>query len=371
MVETIDTTAVAVVGNGLQVRDASSALPQVKDVMARMAWMTEMRPVMREYIEQHMDPARHMYSFENNRYTPLSRATLGEMLAEGKKPALNQDGVHNLLSLFDCYADVAEVREERDSEQFYHCRVTVRFISFSSGKCIGVGTGACTTRESKYAYRWVYGNDVPKGTDRTLLKTRTFTGRNGSEYSRYRLDNDDIADQEPNVLQMAIKRAKSSGVKALPLVSEMFSTLGDPDEEKVEGDERRQHLLAQLGTWLRGMKTNVRSKAILAVFGEPFRASELGTLDEERLHVALQLVEIAAKQQVAWDSATLVADLKAARAASAQAASAELFGPTVPAGKSILINRHTGEVEPVDLDQMPFDMEASAALDRELAEQEE
>lgn len=364
----VDTTrTLTVVGNGLQVHDNTSALPQVADVMARMAWMTEMRPVMREYIEKHMDPARHMYSFENNRYTPLSRTTLSEMLAEGKKPALNQDGVHNLLSLFDCYADVAEVRTERDAEQFYHCRVTVRFISFSSGKCIGVGTGACTTRESKYAYRWVYGNDVPKGTDRSLLKSRTFTGRNGSEYQRYRLDNEDIADQEPNVLQMAIKRAKSSGVKALPLVSEMFATLGDPDEDKLEGDERRQHLLAQLGTWLRGLKVPVRTKAILALFGEPLRMTDLSNLDEERLSVALQLIEIATRHKVSWESPTLVADLKAARATSAKAARADLFGDGPSGSPPITIDRQTGEL----LDDHPlFDQMASDALDRDLAERD-
>jgi len=363
MAEIDSARTLTVVSNGLQVRDQTSALPQVADVMARMAWMTEMRPVMRQYIEQHMDPARHMYSFENNRYTPLSRATLGEMLAEGKKPALNQDGVHNLLSLFDCYADVADVLEERDTEQFYHCRVTVRFISFSSGKCIGVGTGSCTTRESKYAYRWLYTSEIPKGTDRSLLKSRTFTGRNGNEYTRYRMDNEDIADQEPNVLQMAIKRAKSSGVKALPLVSEMFATLGDPDEEKVEGDERRQHLLTQLGTWLRGMKVSTRTKAILAIFSEPLRMTELGNLDEERLRVALQLIEIATKQKVSWESPTLTTDLKTALATSAKAASADLFGDPLPT-----TNRQTGEI--IDVNAMPFDQDASAALDRELAEEE-
>lgn len=367
MAELEQDTVLATVGNGLQVRSNASALPQVADVMARMAWMTEMRPVMRQYIEQHMDPARHMYSFENNRYTPLSRATLTEMLAEGKKPSLNQDGIHNLLSLFDAYADVTEVLEERDTEDFYHCRVTVRFISFSNGKCIGVGTGACTTRESNYAYRWVYGNDVPKGTDRSLLKSRTFTGRNGSEYQRYRLDNEDIADQESNVLQKAIKRAKSSGVKALPLVSEMFTTLGDPDEDKVEGDERRQHLLTQLGTWLRGMKTHIRTKAILALFGEPLRMTDLSNLDEERLSVALQLIEIATKQNVSWESPTLVADLKAARFASAKAASGALFDDTATTSQAITINRQTGQVIE---EEMPFDIEESARIDREEAAKE-
>jgi hypothetical protein len=314
-----------------------SSLPTVADMQQRMAWMTAMRPVMLEFIHQHMDPARHMYSFENNRYTPMTRQALRQMFEEGKAPALNQNGIHNLMSLYECYPDDPQIHEER-ADGFYTCRATVRLVSFRSGQPMGAGTGSCSTRESKYAYRWVGERQIPKGVDKATLKQRQAEGRTGT-YTRYRLDNEDLADVEATVLQMAVKRAKSAAVKALPLVSEMFAQVGDPDEETPSEDAERHAVLAPLATWLRGLRASTQVKAILAVFGEPLRANDLPQLDEDRLAVAGQVVEIATRAGVAWDSATLVADVQRAVRASAAQAHADLFGAvggaaaTMPEGR--------------------------------------
>src|SRR5499427_9820134 len=197
-----------------------SSLPTITELRQKMVWMTEFRAVLHEFIAHHMDPARHFYSFESNRYTPLTRETAAQLLAQGQKPALNQDGIHNLMSLYECYPDEPQITELR-ADGHYTCRATVKLISFNSGKPMGAGTGSCSTRESKYAYRWVYAKDVPTGMDKNLLRKREFEGRDGKRYARYRLENEDLADVEGTVLQMAVKRAKSAAVKCLPLVSEM------------------------------------------------------------------------------------------------------------------------------------------------------
>jgi hypothetical protein len=301
-----------------------SSLRSIAEIKQHMAWMTEFRPVLLEYVQKHMDPKRHFYSFANNRYTPLTPEALAAMSAEGQKPALNQDGIHNLMSLFQCYPDEPTIYESRE-DGFYMCRATVRLISSHSGQPMGAGTGSCSTRESKYAYRWVGGNQVPKGVDKTSLKQRESQGRSGT-YTRYRLDNDDLADVEATVLQMAVKRAKSAAVKALPLVSEMFAQLGDPDEDQRDEDAERQALLAPLRTWLRGLRASTQVQAILAVFGEPLRANDLPFLDEDRLAVAGQVVDIATRAGVKWDAPTVVAEVQRAVRASAAQAHADLFG---------------------------------------------
>lgn len=324
--QTIDTTAVTIPANQV------SALPSIAEVKQRMTWMTEFRPVLLEYVQTHMDPARHMYSFENNRYTPMTFATLKTMMAEGKKPALNQDGLHNLMSLYDCYPDEPTIHDLRE-DGFYTCRATIKLISFRTGLPMGAGTGSCSTRESRYAYRWVGLKRVPKGVGAASLRQRELSGRSG-DYTQYRLENEDIADVESTVLQMAVKRAKSAAVKALPLVSEMFAGLGDVDEATHTEDEARQAVLAQVGIWMRSLATAVRMKAVLAVFGQPLRVDDVAKLDEETLIVALQTIEIATTQGVHWESPTLAADLQQALATSAAHAKEVLFGhgvdPTAP-----------------------------------------
>lgn len=304
-----------------------SSLPSIAEVRQRMTWMTEFRPVLLEFVQKHMDPARHMYSFDNNRYTPLTVSQLGVMMAQGQKPALNQDGIHNLMSLYECYIAEPQLVESRE-DGFYTCRATITLLSYRTGMPMGSGTGSSSTRESKYAYRWLAKNRLPKGIDPQSLKQQERRGQNGT-YTVYRLDNDDLADQENTVLKMAVKRAKSAGVAALPLVSEMFAAVGDPDEEPHLDEAQRQELLAPLGVWLKRLPVSVRQKAIFAVFGEPLAPEQLKMLEEERLRIGMQVIEVVQQQGIQWESPTLVADLKAALKALAAKATADLFGDPV------------------------------------------
>lgn len=326
-----------------------SSLPSIAEVRQKMEWMSAMRPVFREFIEKQMDPRRHMYTFDNNRYTKMTPEMLLAMTAEGKKPALNQDGIHNLMSLYECIIDEPALHELRE-EGFYTCRATIRLVSMRTGQPMGAGMGSCSTRESQYSYRWVSKNRLPEGVDPRTLKQRTQQGSNGP-YTQYRLDNEDIADVEATVLQMAIKRAKSAAVKALPLVSEMFATVGDPDEDKHEGDTERQELLKPVGVLLRKLKTVERARAVLALFGEPLTAGDLQKLDVARATRAWQILEIASHANVDWTSMTVVQDVRAALAASAKKATTDLFGdgqdsaPQDSEVSAVLAPSHTSRIE--------------------------
>ena len=303
---------------------AISDMPSIAAVRQKMTWMIEFRKLLIEYVEQQMDPARHMYTFAGAAYTRITNmAQVKGMLAKGQKPALNQDGIHNLMSLYEC--DIADEQvEEAREDGFYTVRVTLRMRYW--GRRSVVGVGLASTRESKYAYRWVNEWQVPKGVDKTILKAKEFDGERGS-YWRYRLDNEDVADVEPTVLQMAYKRAKSSAVKSLPGFSEMFASAGDPDEDTdSEQDAERQEYLTVIRGWLKGMKQGTASKALLAVFGEPLRLADVPKCETEALSIAAQKIAIATHAGLVWDSPTLVADLREALQASAARAKADLFG---------------------------------------------
>lgn len=300
------------------------ALPSIADIQHRMTWMAEFRQMLVQYVETQMDPKRHLYQFDG-KYAPIqSKAQIQEMLANGKKPAINQDGLHNLLALYDADVDDLQKEERRDGEGHYTVNIRLTLRYFGSRRAVGLGS--CTTRESKYAYRWVYANEVPVGVDKGALRSRTYESRDGrSTYTRYRLDNDDLADVENTVEQIALKRAKSSAVKSLPGVSELFGIVGDPDEEPREDDAERQEVLRPLRAWLRGMKAATQGRALLAVFGEPLRANDVPTLALDRLVQGAQVLAIATAAGVQWTSPTLAADLQHALATSAAKAKADLW----------------------------------------------
>lgn len=326
----------------------STTLPSIESIRHRMQWMGQFRKLLKEYVEQQMDPARHMYSFANNSYTLLrDRKAIAAMLEQGQKPALNQDGIHNLMALYE--ADIDDEHHEVLREDGHYTVKVKIWLRYFGGRRI-VGYGTCSTRESKYAYRWVSSNQVPKDMDKGALKSRTYEGRSGA-YTRYRLDNDDLGDLENTIDQMALKRAKSSAVKALPGVSEMFAVIGDPEEEPVHDtdDTERQEVLRTLKTWLSTLRASVQVRALEAIFGEPMKANDVPKQDLETLLVAALRVQRATAAQINWQSPTLAEDLKRAMAASAAKATADLFGdqagknPTAPVEE---IDPETGEIIP-------------------------
>jgi hypothetical protein len=364
-----------------------SSLPTIAEMRQKMAWMTEFRAVLLEFVQRHMDPARHMYSFKDNKYTPLTREMAEQMTKEGKKPSLNQDGIHNLMSLYECYIDEPKLVETRE-DGFYTCRATVTLISFRSGHPMGAGIGSCSTRETKYAYRWVGVKHIPKGLDQASLKSRSGEDARGNKWQQWRIVNDDLTDVEATVLQLAIKRAKSSAVKGLPLASEMFASIGDPDEDQHEGDINRQELLKPLGAWMRSIKkTSDRGKAILAIFGEPLTYNDIQKLEEEQLVWASMVLEIARKAGVDWGSPTIVEDVQNAKRQSARQAKEDLFGDETkgtttdqrdihlePQGGARDVShaktqeRHGPEPVPEGIDPATgelFDLDRSAMFDRE------
>lgn len=123
------------------------------------------------------------------------------------KPTLLKAGAEKLNELYGYSAVLKNISEQKDYETgFYEAVVTVQLISKKTGEIVAEGVGCANTYESRYRYRWVFANQLPKGIDKDSLKSETKQGKSG-EYTRYRIENDNLFDLWNTVLKMAKKRA--------------------------------------------------------------------------------------------------------------------------------------------------------------------
>ncbi|KKL52678.1 hypothetical protein LCGC14_2283100, partial [marine sediment metagenome] len=135
-----------------------------------------------------------------------------------RSQALKDPGAATIINAFNCYPK-AEVlfREVTDVKISYVFDVAL--ISREDGLTKCTGTGACTTMETRYGYRWVTDPEA-YGFDRASLKTRSRDGR-----QLYRITNPDWSELENTILKMARKRAEVDAAMALPGVSRFMSKL--------------------------------------------------------------------------------------------------------------------------------------------------
>ena len=108
--------------------------------------------------------------------------------------------------------------------------VTIRcnLANLATDQIVTSGMGECSSYESKYRYRWVYIREVQElGLVPGTLLSRTRTGRNGGEYTQYRLENTDIVDQFNTVVKMARKRSLVDAALGIARLSEIFTQDGD------------------------------------------------------------------------------------------------------------------------------------------------
>mgnify|MGYP001575319662 CR=1 FL=1 len=139
-----------------------------------------------------------------------------------RKPALAKEGALNLCSLFKVTPEPDEPHETSERDRHYSVRFRYRLRSVRTGNIVATGDGFCTTREDKYASRWVWLSDLPQGFDKELLPSRKVKTRKGWMV-KYKVANDDLASQYNTVLKMASKRALVDAALKLPLVSELFT----------------------------------------------------------------------------------------------------------------------------------------------------
>lgn len=132
--------------------------------------------------------------------------------------ALKDPGANTIINAFGCYAK-AEVLFREVSDIRISYVFDIALISRDDGLVKSTGTGACTTMETRYGYRWVTDPEA-SGYDRETLKKRTRDGR-----EQFRITNPEWSELENTILKMARKRAEVDAAMALPGVSRFLAEL--------------------------------------------------------------------------------------------------------------------------------------------------
>jgi hypothetical protein len=196
----MDTTTLSIpASETVQAEGSSEWSPD--ELRDRVAQEQELRSIMVDYYRSNMIEKKHYY-----------------ILQAGQKPALGKEGALNLCSLFKVRVSAAEPLEHHHEDGHYSVRYRVRLVSMRTGEGVADGDGFCSTRESKYAYRWVKASDLPGDLD-----TATLAKRSNRYGSQYRVPTPDLADHYNTVLKMGYKRAIVAAALCLPLVSELFT----------------------------------------------------------------------------------------------------------------------------------------------------
>ncbi|MGL5512626.1 MAG: hypothetical protein ACRDBM_05220 [Sporomusa sp.] len=159
---------------------------------------------------------------------------------------LFQPGADKLNALYGFARYIVSKEENKDFKSgHYDVTIRIQLRHRDSGLCVGEGEGFCATYESKYRYRWVFERDVPDGVDKKTLLSKTFKAKkkdgqkeeDRKEYTRYRLENQDLFDVWNTVLKMAIKRAYVSATLAATGLSGIFQMDEEDFDSWMEGEE--------------------------------------------------------------------------------------------------------------------------------------
>jgi len=135
-----------------------------------------------------------------------------------RSQALKDPGANTIINAFNCYPKAEVLFREVSNDRIAYV-IDIALISREDGLAKSTGTGAASTKETRYGYRWV-SDPEEFGFDRESLKKRTDRGN-----TTYRIDNPDWSELENTILKMARKRAEVDAAMALPGVSRFLAKL--------------------------------------------------------------------------------------------------------------------------------------------------
>ena len=168
-----------------------------------------------------------------------------------KQKSLLQPGAEKVMRFFQARPDRDVITKIEDWENgFFYYHYKTKIVHVTTGIVIGEGDGVCSSKEDKYAYRWVYGNELPKhlvGADGKPLPSVTvkwYDKKGGGKYPKYRINNEEAASLQNTIMQMACKRADVKAARTLGCLSGLFTQdledlrnvidIGDYDEHGEE-----------------------------------------------------------------------------------------------------------------------------------------
>jgi hypothetical protein len=226
-----------------EIQERSGGLAVLPDIgspeafKARIDREEQMRKILQDYVRRNMKAGHHFY-------TELGSTKL-------EKPALKQEGAHNVASLFKLIFGVPVQEEKYFDDGHYQCKTTIDVYN-AQGERIATGLGICTTKESKYRWRkesrtcpTCGAPAIFKDNQSPTIAWYCWAKRDGcgakfkkdsaeakqiEEQKIGRIENPDLADSYNTVTKMSLKRAKVGAICQVPLVSEIFAP-GEDDED--------------------------------------------------------------------------------------------------------------------------------------------
>lgn len=141
---------------------------------------------------------------------------------EKPRKSLLQPGAQKLEEVYGLTHTFEIEKVEDFGKPFFH--YAVRCVLRRGERYVGDGHGSCNSMEARYAYRWVWPNDVPVEVDKGSLRTRSFTSRDKKrQFVKYKLPNEDVYSLVNTILKMACKRALVHAVIGVTRSSGIFT----------------------------------------------------------------------------------------------------------------------------------------------------
>lgn len=155
-----------------------------------------------------------------------------------KKPSLYKPGAEKLVFFHGLGVKLEPTSETivdwKSSPQFFNFAYRATVYNPRTMAVIATADGSCNSKEEKYAYRWVPEKQVPRGTNKEELQSKSMKGKYGA-FVVYRLDNTEIAGLNNTICKMAQKRAFVAAALIACRASDIFTQ--DVEEEEGEGQE--------------------------------------------------------------------------------------------------------------------------------------
>lgn len=190
-----------------------SGLPSVEEMQARMARMSALLDLRETFIREKMVKGQDY-----------------GLVPGAKKPSLWKSGAEKILMWYGYYAylELTSEKEDFGAEIFaYVYRCEIRQVG--TNIAVAVCEGDCSTRETKYGYRWVARDQLPENADVSSLSSRIENGK-----TQYRVLSDNPADKRNTARKMAQKRAFVGATMIGCALSSIF------DQEMPPGDDDEQ-----------------------------------------------------------------------------------------------------------------------------------
>jgi hypothetical protein len=133
-------------------------------------------------------------------------------------------GATKIMAAFNCYP-MHNILSKTEGDDLISFTVECNLFSRQRQQIIGSGIGACSTKETKYKYRWLGREDaLREGYTEVEIKAFKKKREQGRE-ERYRVPNPEYGELVNTIVKMAAKRSEVDAAQSLPGVASALRKL--------------------------------------------------------------------------------------------------------------------------------------------------